>query len=425
MDRPRTDSRPLKVALICHSDTLGGASVVTYRLMHALRSEGVDARMVVFNKMSNDEYVIPTGQRLRRGATFMSERIGIAMSNGLSRENLFKVSTASAGMPLHQHPWVKEADVIALSWINQGLLSLKGIRRLARLGKPIVWTMHDMWNLTGICHHAYECRGYKHSCGNCQFLTGGREQDLSRKVWLKKQKLYADVPITFVAVSNWLADCCRKSELMAKADVRVIPNAFPVDSFITKPAIELSGFSMIPAKNVILMGAARIDDAIKGVDYAIDALNYIFDNNPQLARESMALFFGEVRDRSIFNRLRFPHQLTGRVHDGKILRHLYASANVVLSTSLYETLPGTLIEGQAAGCLPVSFGRGGQSDIIEHKVNGFIAEYKNPISVAEGIEWALQADVDRDALHESVRARFSAKSVAQRYMALFEELLQA
>ena len=55
---------------------------MTYRLMHALRSEGVDARMVVFNKMSNDEYVIPTGQRLRRGATFMSERIGIAMSNG-------------------------------------------------------------------------------------------------------------------------------------------------------------------------------------------------------------------------------------------------------------------------------------------------------------------------------------------------------
>lgn len=423
MNTEHSNSRPLKVALICHSDTLGGASVVTYRLMHALRSEGVDARMVVFNKMSADPNVISTGQRLRRGYAFMSERLRIAVANGLSRGNLFKVSTASAGMPLHRHPWIKEADVIVLSWINQGLLSLKEIRRISRLGKPIAWTMHDMWNLTGICHHAYECRGFKHECGNCPFLTGNRANDLSHSVWHKKSKLYADVPITFVAVSNWLADCCRKSELMAHADVRVIPNAFPVDSFITKPSVHLSGFSMMPAENIMLMGAARLDDSIKGLDYAIDALNYLFDNNPQLASKSVMLFFGEVRDRSLFNRLRFPHQIIGRVHDGKILRQLYAVAKVVLSTSLYETLPGTLIEGQAAGCLPVSFGRGGQSDIIEHKVNGYIAEYKNPKSVAEGIEWALQTAVDRDELHESVRIRFSAKSVARRYIDLFQELL--
>ena len=29
--------RPLKVVLVCHSDLLGGASIVTYRLMNALR----------------------------------------------------------------------------------------------------------------------------------------------------------------------------------------------------------------------------------------------------------------------------------------------------------------------------------------------------------------------------------------------------
>lgn len=421
MQSKSQNPRTLKVAILCHSDNLGGASVVTRRLTLALRSEGVDARMVVFNKISDDESVMGVGGRFRRGVAFMSERAGIALANGFSRENLFKVSTASAGMPLHKHPWVREADVIMISWINQGLLSLKGIRRLGATGKPIVWTMHDMWNLTGICHHAYECRGYLKECGHCQFLTGKRANDLSHTTWLKKRRLYTTVPMTFVAVSNWLAECTRHSRLMEGCDVRVIPNAFPVDSFETTAKFTLGRIA--EAEKVIVMGAARLDDPIKGLDMAIDALNYIFDNHPEEARRSIAVFFGAVRDQSIFDRLRFPHQLLGTVNDGKLLRMLYARAHIVLSTSLYETLPGTLIEGQAAGCLPVSFGKGGQTDIIDHLKNGYIARYKDVEDVAKGIMWAMHASVDRDSLHEEVRRRFSAKSVARRYIDLFRELL--
>ena len=416
-----TPKQPLKVALICHSDNLGGASVVTRRLMRALRQEGVDARMVVFNKISDDEEVSIVASRSRRGYSFLMERLKIALANGLSRENLFKVSTASNGLPVYNHPWVREADVIVLSWINQGVLSLRGIRKLSELGKPIVWTMHDMWNLTGICHHALECRGWTRQCGNCQFLTGRSKNDLSHKVWKRKSKLYRQVPITFVAVSNWLADCCRQSSLMSKSDIRVIPNAFPIDSFNTSAQFSLHKVS--ETAKIILMGALRLDDPIKGLNMAVDALNYIFDNYPEVARESVAVFFGAVRDMSAFDNLRFPHQLLGTINDGKILRQLYARSSVVLSTSLYETLPGTLIEGQAAGCLPVTFGRGGQNDIVDHKKNGYIAEYKNTEDVANGILWALGQKVDRDALHDEVRRRFSSKSVARQYIALFNKLL--
>ena len=121
--------------------------------------------------------------------------------------------------------------------------------------------------------------------------------------------------------------------------------------------------------------------------------------------------------------LRFPYTHLGRIDDPLTLRRLYASAKVVLSTSLYETLPGTLIEGQAAGCLPVTFGRGGQHDIVEHLGNGYIAEYRNPRSVAEGIEWALDKNPDRNELHESVYRRFSSDSVVEKYLDLFNELL--
>lgn len=399
---------------------LGGASIVTYRLLYALANAGVDVRMIVFNKFSSDERVTEAAPRIKRGLSFLTERIGIAFHNGMNRENLFKVSTASSGIALHKHPWVKQADVIALNWINQGLLSLKGIERLSALGKPIVWTMHDMWCLTGICHHAHECGGYTEECGKCQYLKGNKANDLSHSVWLKKKKLYSNTNITFVAVSHWLASCAAKSSLLKNADVRVIPNAFPIDSFdiSTKPIEQLS---RVP--NLIIMGAARLDDPIKGLPMAIEALNYIFDNRPDIASKSMAVFFGNMADRAALDPLRFPHQILGTINDSVQLRRIYASGKVVLSSSLYETLPGTLIEGQAAGCLPVSFGRGGQADIIDHKVTGYIAKYMDSLDLANGIIWAIEAKNDRQALHESVRSKFSAAKIAGTYIELFNELL--
>lgn len=415
------ESKPIKVAIICHSDLLGGASIVTYRLLQALREAGVDARMIVFNKYSVDPLVSEGAERLRRGIAFFRERLQIFIRNGFSRKRLFMVSTASTGLPVYNDPWVREADVILLSWINQGLISRKGLRKLAALGKPIVWTMHDMWNITGICHHARECRGYISRCGSCQFLGGSSPRDLSHSIWKKKQRIYNDIPITFVAVSNWLASCASKSSLLNGRDLRVIPNAVPVDSFLTHPTMHLSWLT--PDVKYIVMGAARLDDPIKGLPMAISALNYLFDNHPEVAQISTAVFFGSLADPNALSELRFPHIFLNTINDPVILRQVYASASVVLSSSLYETLPGTLIEGLASGAIPVSFGRGGQTDIIDHKVNGYIAEYKDTTDFARGIIWALSQAPDRNALHEDMRRRFASSSVANRYISLFRELL--
>lgn len=414
----------MKVALVCSSDLLGGASMVTYRLMHALRHQGVDARMIVYTKMSEDDEVKLVGSRFMRGIYFMAERAKIMMANGFSRENLFKVSIANIGYPLHRHPWIKKADVVCLSWINQGMVSLNGIRSIARMGKPIVWTMHDMWNCTGICHHAYECTGFKESCGCCPLLDSDKHDDLSHKVWKKKKKLYDTVPINFVAVSNWLAKRCAESSLLAGKNVRVIHNAFPIDTFHTAASGDYPLLNIDYSRNIILMGAARLDEPIKGIEYAIEALNILFDNYPQVAKKCTAVFFGSLRNPAVLGNLRFPHSWVGRINDPETIRELYARSKVVLSTSLYETLPGTLIEGQAAGCLPVTFGAGGQNDIVTHLKDGYIAKYRDAADIAAGIRWALEADIDRNELHESVRARFSSHEVAKSYIDLFNEIIR-
>ena len=112
----------MKIAIINKSDLNGGAAVVSYRLMNALREHGVDAKMLVTEKLGNDGNVECYADKLKDKAVFLAERLQIFLQNGFSRENLFKVDTATWGRDISTHPNVQEADVIMLNWINQGAL---------------------------------------------------------------------------------------------------------------------------------------------------------------------------------------------------------------------------------------------------------------------------------------------------------------
>ena len=329
------------------------------------------------------------------------------------------IDPATHGLDLSQHPLVQDADVIVLAWINQGMLSLKGIGKLAALGKPLVWVMHDMWNCTGICHHAYECEAFKGECQACPLL-GGRGEDLSTRTQRVKAELYKKYGnIHFVPVSHWLENKCRESSLMNKCDISVIANAFPIEKF-TPQRLPNSDYGIDPDKKVMVMGAARLDDPVKGFDTLIATTRHIASEMPDLAQRLHLLLFGGIKDASLLEQIALPYTHLGTVSD---VASVYAHGDVVLSTSRYETLPTTLIEGQASGCMPVTFGRGGQADIVEHLHTGYIAVYNDPADMARGIAWAIDAPVTRQQLHDEVERKFAASIIARQYIQLFENLL--
>lgn len=413
------ESKNKKIVFISHSDTLGGAAIFTLRLMRELRRMGHSVKMLVMHRYGDDPDVVKVGNSLSRGYNFLGERLQIILQNGFSRKKLFQVSTGFFGLNLLNNRYIREADVIMIGWINQGLISLNTIRRLASGKQRVIWTMHDMWCMTGICHHAAECTHYMNGCGDCPFL--GRKAsstDLSRRTWLRKKKVYENSDIRFVAVSSWQRQKALQSSLMAKSDLTRIPNAFPVEDFPPHAILPGSFPGTKDFKNIISFGAARIDDPIKGVEYAIEALNILVEREPWIAANSVAVFFGYVRDPNTFNNLRFPHLHVGRITNPLSLQQLYATSKVILSTSLYETLGGTLIEGMSCGAVPVSFGMGGQIDIIDHLQTGYIAEYLDSNDIANGILWAYKANLSRETLHKKIKERFSASAIAKRYLAL-------
>ncbi|MDE6206599.1 MAG: glycosyl transferase, partial [Muribaculaceae bacterium] len=219
----------MKIVLINHSDTLGGASVVTRRLMHALRDIGHDAYMLVGRRLSDDPYVIQAAPTWRTRIPFLAETARIYIDNGFNRDDLFKVSLGSDGLPLSRHPLVRDADAIILAWVNQGLLSLDEIERIGALGRPLLWIMHDLWCATALCHHPATCTHYlrqsthdskEQGCHHCPMLhSRAAAKDASHRTWQRKKALYSNTPIRFVAVSTWLAEKCRQSSLMANADI--------------------------------------------------------------------------------------------------------------------------------------------------------------------------------------------------------------
>lgn len=410
----------MKVVVINHSDMQGGAAIVSLRLVHALQDAGVDARMLVIDRQSDDALVGVMGGKWRNKWNFLAERLGVFLRNGLRRDTLFKIDTGSHGINLVSHPWVKDADVVCLNWVNQGTLSLKNVMQLAQAGKPLVWTMHDMWNCTGVCHYSFECERYKEHCHSCPLLET-KGNDLSTVIQEKKRRLYEQVPIHFVAVSHWLAECCRQSTSMRDSNLSVIYNAFPINDFDCT-RLE-GGFEGIPSdKKIIVMGARRLDVEVKGFKELIETSQYIARNKPELAARIHLVLYGDLHDKSLLSKIEIPCTYLGTIASTEQLSLLYRHSDIVLSTALYENLPGTLIEGQASGCLPVTFGKGGQADIVEHLKTGYIAEYKDAASVAQGIEWAIDAGVPREFLHSEVERKFAASKIAQQYIDLFQQL---
>lgn len=422
----------MKVAIINRSDRRGGAAVVSFRLTEALRRRGIDARLLTCEKLSDADFVDVVASPKAQKIPFLAERLGVFINNGFDRKRLFALDPASHGLPLADHPFVKQADVICLNWVNQGMLSFKGLRDLISLGKPILWTMHDMWNFTGICHHAGQCERYRSECGDCPLL--GRKagkNDLSNKIWRRKHDVYESAynligGITFIAVSNWLAERAKQSGLLKNQRVEVIPNAFPVDS-----AFEPDKLSAPDSRKHIIFGAARLDDPVKGLPVLKKAFEILRSQRPDLADKTELITFGTFKDPASAEGFALSHTHLGVLSTPAEVAQAYRRADVVVSSSLWETLPGTLVEGQANGCIPVSFDRGGQRDIIEHGSTGYIAHYEegdgegNPRRLAEALIEALTlapATIRQDMLR-SVKTKFDSDAIAGRYETLFHELL--
>lgn len=417
----------MRVLIVNTSENTGGAAVAANRLKEALNNNGIKAKMLVRDKESDDITVAQLNKSWHQKWDFLWERLVIYMRLHFKRDNLFLIDIANAGTDITKTREFKEADVIHLSWINQGMLSLKGIRKILESHKPVVWTMHDLWPASSICHYARNCRNYEKQCGNCPLLPGnGSNNDLSARIWKKKRKILERNSILFVTCSRWLADKAKKSGLLSGQKVISIPN--PIDSrvFTKENRAEARLYAGLPEdKKLILFVSQRVTDKRKGMDYFITAINKMVEEHPEMKDNcGIAILGGKAEE--LADKLPLPSYPLGYVSEEKKIASIYNSVNLFVLPSLEDNLPNTIMEAMACGVPCVGFNTGGIPEMIDHLKNGYVAEYKSSDDLAKGIRWVL-SEADHQSLSneamKKVNQCYSQYAVAMKYIEAYNQAM--
>ena len=411
----------MKVLMLNTFDEVGGAARAAVRLLSGVRGLGIDAGLLVQFKFGNSDHVICNRNPLRKLARRLKGFLGMLPVRMYPNrpENNF----SPALLPDNVSAEIGEInpDIIHLHWVCAGFLR---VETLGRLGKPLIWTLHDSWAFTGGCHVPFDCKRYLQSCGACPVLGSSREKDLSRWTWKRKERAWRDLDLTLVAPSRWLADCARSSSLFRDVRVEVIPNGLDTETF--RPGDKegaRNSLGLPQDKKIILFGAVRaISDPNKGLHLLIPALQAFSKGSS----DTLAVVFSSLDGREM-PALGMPAVFLGRIHDDRKLAAIYTAADVFVAPSIQEAFCQTAAEALACGTPVVAFGATGLLDVVEHQRCGYLAQPYDVGDLARGIAWVLEDMVRHAELsfraRQKVKAEFSLDKVSDRYVAMYRQLL--
>lgn len=407
----------------------GGAGRACLRLNKALIDQGIDSEVWINFSFDENNQV----QNFSKG--FFSKWLTAAgiVLEGLAGKIFMKPLRIPFSFPvwgrnISNHPALKQADIIHMHWINHAFLRPADLAKLSHLNKPMVWTFHDSNAFTGGCHVRYNCDHYQNECGNCPVLKDPDPEDWSHKIWLQKQEAYRHLNFTVIAPSKWMADSVGKSKLLGSCEIKNIPNTLDTTVFrqfakfearqrlglSTDKFILLSGF--MPSRN----------DQHKGTEFLLEAIA-IFIKEYQVNPDEVELIvFGNRDDKNV---PKFPIRTTflGTISDDEKLALCYSAADAFLAPSLEDNLPNTVMESLACGTPVVAFTTGGIPDMVKHKHNGYLAEYRSSADLAAGIAWVYNHG-DRTELNANARKiieeYFSEQIIANQHIELYHSLLK-
>lgn len=401
----------------------GGAARTAHRLYQQLNKMGVDCRMLVQYKQSDDSLVsAPRGWIAQ--ITRMLRPYLDALPLYCYRSRL-SPPWSLAWLPIDiRHEVASFApDLIHIHGVGHGFLSLDSI---SLLPGPLVWTLHDSWAFTGGCHLPGDCERYSDRCGYCPQLNMRHENDLSRWGWNRKAEMWPQLDLTFVAPSHWLARCAASSSLLSSKKIEVIPNGVDTSYFTPRNSSSAKATLGLPNDEIVILygASAFLKDANKGFYLLQEAMKQVVARKPQ--KKLVLALFGD----STYGELEFhgiPARSYGHVSTEDQLVTLYSAADIFILPSLQENLPNTVMEAMACGTPCVAFEVGGVGDLISHGENGYLAKAANEHDLAEGITWML-ADDDRRArlgrqARKTIEDGFSLAEVAERHFALYSRVI--
>lgn len=385
----------------------GGAARAAQDLGQALRRAGHDVRMFVGTKG-------PHGAGCYRLTHWRMERLRQHV-RGLG----FPDSSDLTPLLWRVHPAYAAADILHLHNLHGEFAAFWTLPWWAR-AKPLVWTLHDFWALTGNCAAPRTCTRWRHGCGRCPLV--GRypmpNVDRSRLFRWLKPRVWAAARPRLVTPSRWLAARCREIPALRRVPLRVIPHGVDTEIFAPcrdRPSLR-QRLGLVPQRPTVVLAGNSWRDTFKGGADAAHVLHAAREAVPDL----QAVIVG-LGSEELLRSAELPGRALPYLHDPWALAEVYAAADVCLFPSHAENFPLTVLEALACGTAVVAYDVGGVREQLTDGHTGRIAADGNLAALAAALTALARDPRTAHEMGAQGRATILAKFSAARARAAYED----
>ncbi|MBZ9939006.1 glycosyltransferase [Mesorhizobium sp. BR1-1-16] len=332
-----------------------------------------------------------------------------------------------SGYDLSQLIREKDYDAINVHWSNQ-LLNPETAAPLIALGKPVVFTLHDMSHFTGGCHYSAGCDGFERDCAPCPQVSDTLA--MAPALLAVRRRTYRRANVAAVAPSHWLADCASRSGVFEPETIQRISNAIETDLFRPLDKAEArQALGLDPSLRYILFGVHYTQETRKGFGLLMEAIERLIASSSPGEGENPdglgLLLFGEATPE--LESLGIPVTSFGFVGDDAQLATIYSAADLLILPSLEDNQPNVMMEAMAAGVPVVAFAVGGMTDMIQDGINGRLVAPGDVTALADAVLDLVKAPEKAAGMGQAARRDILTEATldgqAARYEGLFEKLL--
>ena len=392
----------------------GGGGVVMYRLHNELRSKNINS-VLLCEKEALD---IPNLFNIKSGGKLdkLAEKFtGLFGFNDIHRISSFK---------LINHKAIKKSDVIHVHGTHHGFFNYLAFPKLTNF-KPAVFTLHDMWPLTGHCAVSYDCNKWQSGCGNCPYLSSppAVSRDTTRYEWKLKNWAFNNSNITFVCPSKQLFEQSKNS-MVSNCAVEYIPHGIDTEVFKNHDkelCRKLLGINN--DKFILMFGAVNLNNHHKGGDLLKEALK----NLDSSIKENIHLVTIGDGGHEISSEVGIDITGLGYISDDRVKSIIYSSADVFISPTRAEAFGLVVLESMSCGTATVAYGVGGILDLVRHKDTGYVATPESSEDLRNGLMFLYN---DRERLkkmqvkcRDVVETEYKIELHANRYIEVYKKLI--
>ncbi|HBA86071.1 MAG TPA: glycosyl transferase [Verrucomicrobia bacterium] len=362
----------MKILHIADNDVRGGAAKCVASLHRMLKQNGHESTLL----LGKSSGLFPDEQAIRLPAFWRLPYHAV---------NLLGLNYA--GIPgrkaVSEHPCFRQAEVVHYQNIHGGYFNYLWLPRLTA-AKPSVWTLHDMWGLTGHCAHSFDCERWRTGCGRCPYpkTYPPIRRDATAWEWRLKQRVYRQSRMIVACPSRWLADKAKES-ILGGLPVRHVPNGIDTELYRPQDRTLLRQELGWPQDKVILLFAAdTLANPYKNFSALMTALHVMA---PEIRSKLLLVMMGEndLKDDHIegMRLIRL-----GYCSDDAEKARYYAAADIFVYPTKADNQPLVLLEALACGCPVVSMNVGGVSEVVIDGTTGYLAAAGDAEGLRRGME---------------------------------------